>query len=295
VTHSTLPGPFRSFRRSTRDAAGLAAVILAMTLTGCGGPGDATPSSTATPSATPSASGSDTASPAPSAITTAPWDSRDLPSPDLETSAYEGVPRLLADVFHEACLTAVAGENVPTREDEDTEGITVWGVHSTVQVTEGWKACPTQVFESIYVPSAFEVREENGKLGFYDVAGTLVGGFQADASARAPGDAELVQAFEVTELEPMPFTDEVRYLRTLLVDVGGDPQLLIDQVSAPAGTDPESLEVWDLVAGDATDAPRHLVYATIDLDTLEQGKQAAASELANVLQSMVASYHPAVQ
>lgn len=280
-----------------RAGAGVAGLALALTLTGCVDRGnEPTPEPTQNTTATAPPSGTETeAASATAPSTDAPWDSPDLPSPDLETTAYAGEPRLLANLFHEACLTAVAGEDVPAREDEDSDGITVWGVHSTVQVTEGWKACPTQVFESMYVPASFEVRDEGGKLTFRDADGTLVGGFQADASARAPGDAELVEAVEVTGLEPLPFTEEVRYLRTLLLDVGGGPQLLIDQVTAPAGTDPESLEVWDLAAGDAADGPRHLVYARIDLGTLEQGEQAAASELAAVLQSMVASYHPAVQ
>jgi hypothetical protein len=279
-------------------------VGLALALTGCGGGGEPTPESgqtttaVALPSGNPTGPASTPASPSPTPTATVA--AAELPSPDLERSAYDGEPRRLEEIFHLECLHVVDGEDVPETEDGErgAEEIMAWTVHSRDVLTDGWKTCPTQVFESIAIPTSFTVEAEGPRgtverLRIYDASGELVGGFQDDVTARAPGDAELVQAFEITELPDSPSAQgEVRYLRTLLVTVEGEPQLLIDKVSAPAGTDPESLDVWDLAASPES---RDLVYASIALGTVEQAAVAADSELAAVLRAMVDSFEPSVQ
>ncbi|GHD10870.1 hypothetical protein GCM10008096_24850 [Zhihengliuella salsuginis] len=289
----------RPSRRRTRPRAFCAAAgALLLALAGCSGPGgDAPPTGQAAQSS--DAGAPSTAGPTPSETPPAWDDAGDLPSADLESSAYEGGPRAVGEVFHAACVRAVDGDDLPETTDAAEERTAV-AIQSTRQLTEGWKACPTQVYESFAVPASFTVENRGqgvgdgavDRLDIRDGSGEPVGGFVAVNQSPTPESAELVETLEITELEASPVSEEVRYVRTLLVEAGSGPQLLIDQVSAPAGTDPASLEVWDLAAGPDS---RALVYASIRLDDAEQGGEAAESELAAVLQAMVGSFEPSVQ
>lgn len=301
--------------RIARAGVGTAGLALALTLSGCvalsSGP---EPEMSETTAATAPASG--TVAPTSGApLTVAPPSSpgtsvtdstvvpiaahAGLPAARLERTAHEGEPRRLQDIFHMACLHVLDGEDLPEREGgELMEGQKpVWRVQSTESLTEGWKTCPTQMYEQIAVPAAFRVEAEPGEWGvdrlrIYDATGELIGGFANDVTASVSEDTELVEVYQISELEEHPAADgEARYLRTLLVDAGSGPQVLIDQVSAPPGVDPASLEVWDLAAG----GHRDLVYAHIRLDTLEQGAETAESHLVAVLRTMVGSFNPSVQ
>jgi hypothetical protein len=236
--------------------------------------------------------------PAPPTVTPKPVSA--LPSADLKFGPYTGTPRRLQDIFHLECIHALDGENLPEREDAELAPgrKPVWSVHHQQKLTQGWKVCPTRMYEQLAIPAAFTVQAQAGdgshisRLRITDGAGQVVGGFQDDVTDRAPASARLVKALEITELPWTPATDgEVRYLRTLLVQTGTGPQLLIDQVSAPAGTNPASLKVWDLAAGAGQ---RDQIYASVRLASVGAAEQTAESDLAAVLRSMAGSYTPGV-
>jgi hypothetical protein len=315
--------------RATRHRPGTACLalgataLLSLVVTGCSGGAETTPpggltasiasptsaappATSASPSATattPTASPSvfPTAPVASSGTGTGPGASGALPSAQLQQGPYEGEPRRLEDIFHLECLHALDGADLPEREDADVdEGEKpVWSVHSRQALTEGWKACPTRMYEQIAIPAVFTVQAETAqgggsisRLSITDSDGQVLGGFQDNVTGSAPARTELVEVLGITELPPVPSTEgEIRYLRTLVVDTRSGPQLLIDQVSAPAQADPASLKAWDLAAGGDR---RALVYASIRLDTPDDGRQMATSDLAVVLRSMVDSFVPAV-
>jgi hypothetical protein len=236
--------------------------------------------------------------PAPPTVTPKPVST--LPSADLKFGPYTGTPRRLQDIFHLECIHALDGEDLPEREDaKPAPGQKpVWSVHHQQKLTQGWKVCPTRMYEQIAIPAAFNVQAQAGdgshisRLRITDGAGQVVGGFQDNVTGSAPARTELVEVLEIAELPTVPSTEgEIRYLRTLVVDTRSGPQLLIDQVSAPAQADPASLKAWDLAAGGDR---RALVYASIRLDTPDDGRQMATSDLAEVLRSMVGSFVPAV-
>jgi hypothetical protein len=223
-----------------------------------------------------------------------------LPSADLKFGAYTGSPRQLEEIFHLECIHALDGEDIPDREDATLAPgeKPVWSVHNEQKLTQGWKVCPTRMYEQMAIPAAFTVQADTtdgraiSRLRITGGSGHVTAGFQNDVTGRAPDSTRLLKALEITELPMAPSAGgEVRYLRTLLVDTASGPQLLIDQVSASAGTDPKSLTVWDLVAGPGE---RDLVYASIRLDTAAGAQQAADSHLADVLRSMVGSFTPGV-
>jgi hypothetical protein len=285
-----------------------AATMLALVLTGCSGSVETTSSGGITdPSA--SAASSSPASPSVSPTVTATPSQTGktsgvngvLPSAQLQQGPHEGEPRRLEDVFHVQCLHALDGTDLPESEDATPgEGEKpVWSVHRHQALTAGWKVCPTRMYEQIVVPTVFTVQAETdqgagsiSRLRIIDGAGQAVGGFQDDAAGGAPATTELVEAIEVTKLPQVPSSNgETRYLRTLVVDTSTGPQVLIDQVSAPADVDPASLKVWDLAAGGSR---RVLVYASIHLEVTDDGPQVASSDQADVLRSMVCSFVPAV-
>ncbi|MDI3329174.1 MAG: hypothetical protein QJR09_00360 [Micrococcus sp.] len=322
-TASTGAARTTGHRHCTRAGAGVAGLALALMLTACADRGaepapepSQTITATASPSGTPRGTGGATAtvptttSATASSATTAPVSSPaateaagtgDLPSPDLETAEYDGEPRRLEDVYHLECIHALDGEDVPENTDaEVAEGTKpVWSVMHTQALTDGWKNCPTRMYGTIAIPAAFSVETTPGggtidRLRIFDAQGRQVGGVGVDVTGAAPEGAEVIEVVEVTEDDFSPsYGGEVPYLRSLVVKTGSGYQLMVDLVSAPEGTDPETLEVWDLAAYGG--ASRELVYASIPLDSPEDADEAAASELHAVLRAMVGSYTLPVQ
>ncbi len=300
---SVRTSPIRTVHRrhSALAGAGVVGLSLTLLLTGCfdrGGEPTPEPSrslpATASPPGTPTGTGS--------AAATAPAsEAGNLPSPDLEVTGYEGEPRRLEDVYHLECIHVLDGEDVPeTTDAEVAEGAKpVWSVMHTRALTEGWKSCPLEMYGTIAVPAAFSVEAAPGggsieRLRIFDAAGRQVGGVGRDAAGAAPEGAEVVEVVEVSEATPSPaYGEETPYLRSLVVKTGSGHQLMVDLVSAPRGTDPATLQVWDLAAfGGNT---RDLVYASIPLDSPEAAEEAADSELHAVLRAMVGSYTLPVQ
>lgn len=307
-----------SVRTTTaRAGAGVAGLALTLLLTGCfdrGGEPTPEPSQTVTATATPSGTPTDATSPAVSVTPTATTDGStepesspdpteaagDLPSPDLEVTGHEGEPRRLEDIYHLECIHALDGEDVPEMDDAEVaqDEKPVWSVMNTQALTRGWKNCPTQMYGTIAIPSAFSVEASPGggsieRLRIFDAAGRQVGGVGINATAAAPDGAEVVEVVEVSEARSSPaYGEEIPYLRSLVVQTGSGYQLMVDLVSAPAGADPETLEVWDLAVGGTT---RGLAYASIPLDSPEDADAAADSDLHAVLRSMVGSYTVPVQ
>lgn len=295
-----------SVRTTTaRVGAGVAGLALTLVLAGCvDRDGEPTPepsrtvTATATPSGTPSATADGSTEPEPSPDPADP--AGDLPSPDLEVTGYEGEPRRLEDIYHLECIHSLDGKDVPDMEDAEVpQGKKpVWSVQRTQALTEGWKNCPTQMYGSIAIPEVFTVEASPGggsieRLRIVDAAGRQVGGVGLDTTAAAPDGAEVIEVVEVSEARSSPaYGEEIPYLRTLVVQTASGYQLLVDLVSAPAGEDPQTLEVWDLAAGGTT---RDLVYASIPLDSPEDADAAADSDLHAVLRSMVGSYTVPVQ
>lgn len=301
-----------SIRTTTaRGVAGIAGLILTLLLTGCfdrGGEPTPGPSQTVTATATPSDTPTGATGPAVSATPTAtaggstePESSPDpaeaagdLPSPNLEVTGYEGEPRRLEDIYHMECIHALDGEDVPDWDDAAVarDEKPVWSVQRIQALTEGWKNCPTQMYGSIAIPSVFSVEASPGggsieRLRIVDAAGRQVGGVGIRVTAAAPDGAEVVEVVEVSEARSSPaYGEEIPYLRSLVVQTGSGYQLLVDLVSAPAGADPQTLEVWDLAVG----STRDLAYASIPLDSPEDADAAADSDLHAVLRSMVGSY-----
>lgn len=328
-----MPAHTTRHRPGSADLALGATALLSLVLTGCFGGAETTPSGGATDSTASAASPSSLASPVVSSspdttVTTpagptvspsssphvssgfpaassetgpAPGATGSLPSARLQQGSYQGEPRRLADIFHLPCLHALDGTDLPEREDAElNEGEKpVWVVHRRQALTAGWKACPTRMYEQIVIPAAFTVQAETAegggtisRLSITDSDGQVLGGFQDNVTGSAPASTELVEVLEITELPTVPSTEgEIRYLRTLVVDAQSGPQVLIDQVSTPPKADPASLKAWDLAAGGDH---RTLVYASIHLDTPDDGQQVASSDLADVLRSMVGSFVPAV-
>lgn len=302
--------------RARRGALSVAGLALAVTLAGCGAAGgEDTTSPTASHSAsatavptdstagTPSASTSETADPGPAddgSMTAA-----DLPATPLETTGYTGEPRPVDEVYQVACLEALApGEEIPETEGTGTDEngelqVTPWSLRSGQALTEGWTYCPTEMMGGMAIPATFEVTADADAgqvtgLSIADSAGQPVGGLRAEVSGGAPEGAEVV---EVVEIEERPdyvgAGDEAVYLRSLVVEAESGTQLMVDLVSAPAGTDPESLDVWDLGVHDGSS--RTVVYGTIPLESAGAAQEAADSELHAVLREMVGSYQPSVQ
>jgi hypothetical protein len=310
--HATCTSPTRAVHRrhSALAGVGIAGLALALTLTGCFGPGgEPTPepsqtnTATAPPSGTPADAGSGTATATatggtgPESSPVATEASGTLPSPYPVISDYEGEPRRLDEVYHLECIHALDGEDVPEMTDgevaEDTKP--VWSVQRRQALTEGWKNCPTQMYGTIAIPAVFTVEASPGggsieRLRIFDADGRQVGGVGLDSTGAAPDGTELIQVMGTAggdHLASPAYGDETPYLRTMVARTGSGHQLLIDLVSAPEGVDPHSLEVWDLAAGGED---RHLVYASIPLDSLADASEAADSELHAVLESMVGSY-----
>lgn len=291
---------------TVRAGAGLAGLTLTLLLTGCfdrGGEPTPEPSQTITATATPSGTATGATTPA---VSTEPESSPgptdaagDLPSADLEVTGYEGEPRRLEDIYHLECIHALDGENVPDREDAEVarDEKPVWSVMNTQALTRGWKSCPTQMYGTIAIPEAFTVEAAPGggsieRLRIFDAAGRQVGGVGIKTTAAAPDGAEVVDVLEVSEARSSPaYGEEIPYLRTLVVQTESGYQLMVDLVSAPAGADPQTLEVWDLAVG----GTRDLAYASIPLDSPEDADAAADSDLHAVLRSMVGSYTVPVQ
>lgn len=291
---------------TVRAGAGLAGLTLTLLLTGCvdrGGEPTPEPSQTITATATPSGTATGATTPA---VSTEPESSPgptdaagDLPSADLEVTGYEGEPRRLEDIYHLECIHALDGENVPDREDAEVarDEKPVWSVMNTQALTRGWKSCPTQMYGTIAIPEAFTVEAAPGggsieRLRIFDAAGRQVGGVGIKTTAAAPDGAEVVEVLEVSEARSSPaYGEEIPYLRTLVVQTESGYQLMVDLVSAPAGADPQTLEVWDLAVG----GTRDLAYASIPLDSPEDADAAADSDLHAVLRSMVGSYTVPVQ
>lgn len=292
---------------------------LALALTGCGTAGEptssegggSTPASTQ-PSASPSTSPSSTASTSSSSTATggagseepgasSPAATEDLPSAELEESNYEGEPRALDEVFHLACVEALAGDEAlpETEEQTDPENKQPWHMSQNTAYTEGWKVCPTELYGNLVIPASFSVEAEAGEKGLSritiaDSSGERIGGVERDVTGGAPDAAEVVEVVEITELPAHPAQDgEVGYLRSLVVETESGTQLMVDQVSAPADSDPESLEVWDMAANGSTQ--RDVVYASIPLESAEDAEEAASSDLHAVLRAMVGSYIIPVQ
>ncbi|GAA4760750.1 hypothetical protein [Citricoccus nitrophenolicus] len=289
---------------------------LALTLTGCADSGDAG-SSEAGETVPASAQPSESTSSSPAATATggaggagaedsepeasSPAATEDLPSAQLEQSNYEGEPRPLDEVFHLACIEALAGdEQLPETEDQtDPENKRAWFMYQHVAYTDGWKACPTEVYGNLVIPASFSVEAEAGESGLRrisiaDPSGQRIGGVERDVTGGAPDAAEMVEVVEITEQPEHPAQNgEVGYLRSLVVQSESGTQLMVDLVSAPQDSYPESLEVWDLAVGGGTQ--RDVVYASIPLESAEDAEEAAASELHAVLRAMVGSYTHAVQ
>lgn len=301
--------------RLTLSLASVAAVGLALTGCGTSEPEASAPATSSTSAPASSSASTSTSSSAADSGTTSgrPSDdgnaaAADLPGVPLERSGYEGDPRPIGEVYHLACLEALAGDaQVPdtegTGQDEDGElSITPWSTQSGQALTEGWAYCPTETGGGMAIPSTFEVtpdpaNEEGGALNGLTIAdstGQQVGGFRADVSGGAPKGAEVVGVLDVTEQPDYTGAlEETVYLRSLVVEAGSGTQLMVDLVSVPEGTDPETLEAWDLAIHDGDH--RVVVYGTIPLDSADGAEEAADSALHEVLREMVGSYQPAVQ
>ncbi|MFC7402952.1 hypothetical protein [Citricoccus sp. GCM10030269] len=286
-----------------RWALGAAAMAGVIALAGCG---TSSPENSSTlPIGSGPTSASSTSSASSERSPESPSAAQDLPSPDLQRTAYDGEPRPTEEIYHLPCLEALAGDDeVPptegTGENEDGDlELTPWSILANEALTEGWKYCPTETQGGLAVPASFEVTPdgENGSitgLSIADATGEQVGGFRADVPGGPPEGAEVVEVLEVTE-QP-DFTgagDETVYLRSLVVEANSGAQVMVDLVSAPEGADPESLTVWDLAIHDGTE--RVVIYGTIPLDSAKDAPDAADSELHRVLRAMVGSYQPAVQ
>lgn len=301
--------------RARRRGVSVASLALALALAGCGTAGGEDDAAASSASASATAVPSDGASGIPSATTSGtagpgPSDNgsetaADLPAVPVEITEYTGEPRPVDEVYHLACLEALAeGEEVPategTGEDENGElEVTPWSLQSGQTLTEGWKYCPTEMMGGLYIPASFEVSADGGEgqvsgLRIADSTGQPVGGLRTDVTGGAPEGAEVV---EVLEIESQPdfvgAGDETVYLRSLVVEAESGAQLMVDMVSAPEGADPESLDVWDLAVFD--NEQRDVVYGTIPLESADAAQDAAESELHAVLRAMVGSYHPSVQ
>jgi hypothetical protein len=205
-------------------------------------------------------------------------------------------------VFHLACLEALTldGESLPeTEEWTNPEDKRAWFMYQDTAFTDGWKVCPTQVYGDLKIPAAFGVEAEAGASGvgrvtISDGSGQRIGGVQRDVSGGAPESVEVVEVVEVTELPPHSASSgETIYLRSLVVETATGTQLMVDLVSAPAGADPEGLQVWDLAV--VGGGQRDVVYASIPLSSAEDAAEAADSELHAVLREMVGSYTHASQ
>lgn len=264
------------------------------------GPSEESPSDAASPTtsgpASPTSSGSASETPAAGTIDL----DQELPAEDLEFGRYDGPPRTVADVHHVSCLEALMdGQDVPETEPGEGEELSLLSQLGSISVSEGWKLCPPQGVAYLGVPASFSVEAEPGEYGLstlriLDADGQRIGGLSDVGSGSDAGDTELVEVLEVEELESSPsHGDETAYLRSLVVEAPSGLQLLVDQVSAPAGEDPESLGVWDMAYAGA-DA-RAQVWAAVPLESAEEADQVADSRLHEVLRQMVGSYSPAIQ
>lgn len=313
--------------RVSRGGPVLAAAVLSagLLLTGCASAGDsqasdstsptdastesasATVSPTDSASASPSGSGSGSSGSASTSPSAGAIDlEQELPSTNLESrdvyEAYDGPPRKFTDVYHQACLEALFdGQEVPEMEPEPGQGgdLTLEAILAGAEVTEGWKQCPPQAMSHFSVPASFAVEVEANERGvntlrIFDGNGQRIGGLSDAGSGSDPGQTELVEVLEIEKVTSSPSHDgETAYLRSMVVEGASGPQLLVDQVSAPQGKDPETLEVWDLASGGPT--LRTQIWAAIPLESVDDAQQAADSRLHEVLRQMVGSFSPAVQ